>query len=145
MNTITQTSLNATFQSVAALRPARRNSTVVRAASDPMLQKPSAPTPASQSAAPMPQAPTGPSSGVSIEYQRQQAKAMQQYFKDQAFEEVVADAKVFGWTKKNEINNGRWVMFGLLVGIMTEAATGVNFIHQIGLMISYMGIADIYD
>jgi hypothetical protein len=36
-------------------------------------------------------------------------------------------------------------MFGLLVGIMTEAATGVNFIHQIGLMISYMGIADIYD
>lgn len=53
--------------------------------------------------------------------------------------------RVFGWTKKNEINNGRWVMFGLLVGIMTEAATGVNFIHQIGLMISYMGIADIYD
>jgi len=36
-------------------------------------------------------------------------------------------------------------MFGLLVGILTESATGVNFIHQIGLMISYMGIADIYD
>jgi len=59
-----------------------------------MLQKPSAPTPPSESPAPVvPVAPTGPSSGVSIEYQRKQAKAMQQYFKDQAFEEVVADAK----------------------------------------------------
>lgn len=67
----------------------------MRASSDPLLQKPSAHTPPSQpAAAPMPVAPTGPSSsGISIEYQRQQAKAMQQYFKDQAFEEVVADAK----------------------------------------------------
>lgn len=30
----------------------------------------------------------------------------------------------FGWTLKNEIGNGRWVMFGLLVGMMTEYATG---------------------
>jgi hypothetical protein len=57
-----------------------------------MLQKPSTPTP--QAAAPTPQVASGPSSsGITIEYQRQQAKAMQQYFKDQAFEEVVADAK----------------------------------------------------
>lgn len=32
--------------------------------------------------------------------------------------------RVFGWTRKNEINNGRWVMFGLLVGMMTEYSTG---------------------
>lgn len=88
--------VDASFQSVAAFRPGRRTSMVVRANSDPMLQKPSAPTPPSESpekAPVVPIAPTGPSSGVSIEYQRKQAKAMQQYFKDQAFEEVVADAK----------------------------------------------------
>jgi hypothetical protein len=52
---------------------------------------------------------------------------------------------VFGWTPKNEINNGRWTMFGLLVGMMTEYATGVDFIDQIRLTISVMGIADVYD
>jgi hypothetical protein len=52
---------------------------------------------------------------------------------------------VFGWTKNNEINNGRWVMMGLAIGLLTEFSTAVNFIDQIKLMISYMGIADIYD
>lgn len=36
-------------------------------------------------------------------------------------------------------------MFGLAVGMLTEYATGVNFANQIKLLISYMGIADIYD
>ena len=49
----------------------------------------------------------------------------------------------FGWTAKNEISNGRWVMFGLLVGMLTEYATGVDFINQIKLMVTYLGIADL--
>lgn len=32
--------------------------------------------------------------------------------------------RVFGWTRKNEISNGRWVMMGILIGLMTEYATG---------------------
>ena len=52
---------------------------------------------------------------------------------------------VFGWTPNNEIGNGRWVMFGLLVGLLTEYATGVNIVDQIKLIISNLGIADIYD
>ena len=52
---------------------------------------------------------------------------------------------VFGWTLNNEIGNGRWVMFGLLVGLLTEYATGVNIVDQIKLIISNLGIADIYD
>ena len=32
--------------------------------------------------------------------------------------------RFFGWTKANEINNGRWVMFGFAVGLLTEYATG---------------------
>lgn len=39
--------------------------------------------------------------------------------------------RVFGWTKKNEINNGRWVMMGIAIGLMTEYATGVSFIDQL--------------
>ncbi len=47
-----------------------------------------------------------------------------------------------GWTLPNEINNGRWVMFGFAVGLLTEYATGVDFPHQLELIVSYLGIAD---
>jgi predicted acyl esterase len=50
-----------------------------------------------------------------------------------------------GWTKSNEISNGRWVMFGLLVGMMTEYATGVDFPNQLKLTVSVLGIADVYE
>lgn len=58
---------------------------------------------------------------------------------------LCAGCRLFGWTKRAEIQNGRWVMFGLAVGLLTEYATGVDFPNQIKLMISYLGIADIYD
>ena len=81
-----------------------------------------------------------------MEYQRRKAKEMVKFFKQQAFAATtVEDSQVFGETPKNEINNGRWTMFGLLVGMMTEYATGVDFIDQIKLTISVLGIADIYD
>ena len=51
--------------------------------------------------------------------------------------------RVFGWTPNNEISNGRWVMFGLLVGMLTEYATGVSFVDQMALMASYLGVADL--
>ena len=83
--------------------------------------------------------------GVTVEYQRKKAKEMVKFFKQQQYNQAVEDSQVFGWTPKNEINNGRWTMFGLLVGMMTEYATGVDFIDQIRLTISVMGIADVYD
>jgi hypothetical protein len=49
----------------------------------------------------------------------------------------------FGWKPQNEISNGRWVMFGFAVGMLTEYATGVDFVNQIKLMVSYLGIADL--
>ena len=70
---------------------------------------------------------------------------MLKFFTKQQYTLAVVDAQVFGFTPKNEINNGRWTMFGLLVGMMTEYATGVDFIDQIKLTISVMGIADVYD
>eukprot|EP00890_Picochlorum_soloecismus_P003435 jgi/Picsp_1/4092/NSC_01602-R1_one-helix protein len=71
---------------------------------------------------------------VTIEYQRKQAKAMQQYLRDQSLEAAIEQSKVFGWTVRNEINNGRWVMMGLAIGMLTEYATGVDFINQLKLM-----------
>jgi len=83
------------------------------------------------------------STAVTIEYQRQQAKAMQKYLRDQSLQQEIADAQVFGWTRKNELGNGRWVMMGLAVGLLTEYATGVSFIDQLKLMVSYMGVIDL--
>lgn len=85
------------------------------------------------------------SNQVTIQFQREQAKAMRKYFKNLAYSEEVVKSRVFGWTPKNEITNGRWVMFGFAVGLLTEYATGVDFIQQLKLMVSYLGIADIYD
>ena len=52
-------------------------------------------------------------------------------------------ARFFGWTKANEISNGRWVMFGFFVGLLTEFATGVDFPHQFALMGTYTGLLDL--
>ena len=35
------------------------------------------------------------------------------------------------------------VMFGLLVGMMTEYATGVDFPNQLRLLASYLGVFDL--
>ena len=79
--------------------------------------------------------------GVTVEYQRKKAKEMVKFFKQQQYNQAVEDSQVFGMTPKNEINNGRWTMFGLLVGMMTEYATGVDFIDQVKLTVSVLGIA----
>ena len=82
---------------------------------------------------------------MTLEYQRQQAKKMVQYFRAQKAERQLGQQQTFGWTRSNEISNGRWVMMGLAVGLLTEYATGVSFVDQIKLMVSYLGIADVYD
>lgn len=88
---------------------------------------------------------SGKKTPTTVEYQRQQAKMMVKYFKEKQYDQAVEEAQVFGFTAKNEIGNGRAVMMGLAIGMLTELATGVNFIDQIKLTISVLGIADIYD
>jgi hypothetical protein len=34
-------------------------------------------------------------------------------------------------------------MMGFAIGLLTEYATGVDFPHQLALMLSYLGIADV--
>ncbi|KAL8159930.1 hypothetical protein V2J09_001467 [Rumex salicifolius] len=81
--------------------------------------------------------------GVTLEYQRQKAKELQKYFKQKKIEETADQGPAFGWLSKNEINNGRWAMFGFAVGLLTEYATGSNFVVQMKILLSNFGIVDL--
>lgn len=101
--------------------------------SPPTSEPPPSPSPsqaASSSAAPAKVTPSK-STAVSIEYQRQRAKELQEYFLDKKYEEQVRADRIFGWTRKNEIVNGRWSMFGIAVGLLTEYATGSDFVEHL--------------
>merc|ERR1712224_58826 len=82
---------------------------------------------------------------ICIDYQRQRAKEMSNHFNRIKRDKNFQDAKLLGLTPKNEIINGRWVMMGLAIGLLTEYSTGVDFIDQLKLTVSYLGIADIAD
>ncbi|GIL51176.1 hypothetical protein Vafri_7242 [Volvox africanus] len=130
-----------------ASRVSRKGVLVQAAADNQLLKKPDLKRPESEprklfSDAGSLGAPNDPVR-ITVEYQRQRAKEVRQYFLDQRVEEVRERSKAFGWTPKNEISNGRWVMFGLLVGMLTEYATGVDFIDQLKLFVSYLGILDV--
>merc|ERR1712182_191852 len=82
---------------------------------------------------------------INIEYQRERAKEMTYYFNNMDRDRRIQESKILGWSLKNEIINGRWVMMGLAIGLLTEFSTGVNFIEQLEFTVSYMGIADMAD
>uniref|UniRef100_M4F057 Uncharacterized protein n=1 Tax=Brassica campestris TaxID=3711 RepID=M4F057_BRACM len=56
---------------------------------------------------------------VTVEFQRQKAKRLQEYFKQKKLE-AAAQGPFFGFQPKNEISNGRWAMFGFAVGLLTD-------------------------
>ena len=80
---------------------------------------------------------------ITVEYQRKQAKELFEYFEREELIKKAGDGQVFGWTPSNEINNGRWVMFGWLVGMLTEYATGASFVEQIKITLNNLAILDI--
>ncbi|XP_008777764.1 light-harvesting complex-like protein OHP2, chloroplastic [Phoenix dactylifera] len=79
---------------------------------------------------------------VTLEYQRKVAKELQEYFKQKKLEEAV-QGPFFGFMGKNEIINGRWAMFGFAVGLLTEYATGSDFVQQLKILLSNFGIVDL--
>nr|GEU52523.1 light-harvesting complex-like protein OHP2, chloroplastic [Tanacetum cinerariifolium] len=132
------------------------------ASSDGSLRRPSIATPPARPTPPSSPSPTPPSSsppppskpllaettassagGVTMEYQRQRAKELQEYFKKKKFEEAANQGPFFGFIAKNEISNGRWAMFGFAVGMLTEYATGSDFVDQVKILLSNFGILDL--
>lgn len=102
---------------------------------------PSAPSPP-PSAPPKPLAAGEDKNVVTLEFQRQKAKELQEYFKQKKLEEA-NQGPFFGFIGKNEIANGRWAMFGFAVGMLTEYATGSDFVDQVKILLSNFGILDI--
>ncbi|KAH0643549.1 hypothetical protein KY290_035009 [Solanum tuberosum] len=121
----------------------------------PMVQpptpvKPTPPSPPSSSSPPPPPPPSAPPKQVAVEgknvitmeFQRQKAKELQEYFKQKKLEEA-NQGPFFGFIGKNEISNGRWAMFGFAVGMLTEYATGSDFVDQVKILLSNFGILDL--
>ncbi|KAJ6399130.1 hypothetical protein OIU77_019808 [Salix suchowensis] len=79
---------------------------------------------------------------ITLEFQRQKAKELQEYFKKKKLEEA-DQGPFFGFFGKNEIANGRWAMFGFAVGMLTEYATGSDFVDQVKILLSNFGILDL--
>ncbi|KAF7029691.1 hypothetical protein CFC21_041378 [Triticum aestivum] len=116
----------------------------------PSLSQPPTPVKPAQPSPPPPEtkpavaaAATPPVGGVvTFEYQRKVAKELQEYFKKKKLEET-NQGPFFGWLAKNEIANGRWAMFGFAVGMLTEYATGSDFVEQMKILLSNFGIVDL--
>ncbi|XP_020221471.1 light-harvesting complex-like protein OHP2, chloroplastic [Cajanus cajan] len=127
--------------------PIREPSSSSSSSSAPQLQKPTLPSqpPPSPSVVPPPQKPGivgDDKSVITLEFQRQRAKELQEYFKQKKLEEA-NQGPFFGFIGKNEINNGRWAMFGFAVGLLTEYATGSDFVDQVKILLSNFGIVDL--
>ncbi|KAF3782627.1 hypothetical protein EJ110_NYTH33809 [Nymphaea thermarum] len=136
--------------------PLRRPVAPLREPTPPL--KPVPPTPPSSSSPilsppPSPSPPTKPATAgtvpdsqvpatVTIEFQRRMAKELQEYFREKKVEEA-NEGPAFGFLGKNEIANGRWAMFGFAVGLLTEYATGSDFVDQVKILLSNFGIVDL--
>ncbi|XP_040379534.1 light-harvesting complex-like protein OHP2, chloroplastic [Oryza brachyantha] len=107
--------------------------------SSPPPPQDSEPKPA---AAPVAVAAPPAAGSVTLEYQRKVAKDLQDYFKQKKLEEA-DQGPFFGFVAKNEISNGRWAMFGFAVGMLTEYATGSDFVQQVKILLSNFGIVDL--
>ncbi|KAI7755259.1 hypothetical protein M8C21_010951 [Ambrosia artemisiifolia] len=146
-------SSTSSFRLCATKPPPSTTVVIIRSAqADGPLRRPSIATPPvrpssvppSPSSPPPPSPSPSPSSGsVTMEYQRQRAKELQEYFKQKKLEEAANQGPFFGFIAKNEISNGRWAMFGFAVGMLTEYATGSDFVDQVKILLSNFGILDL--
>ncbi|XP_059631538.1 light-harvesting complex-like protein OHP2, chloroplastic isoform X2 [Cornus florida] len=119
---------SATKPSIFTIRSSQTEGPLRRPVATPPL-KPVPPSPPPPSPAPpLPKAAEG-KSVITMEFQRQKAKELQEYFKQKKLEEA-NQGPFFGFIGKNEISNGRWAMFGFAVGMLTEYATGSDFVEQ---------------
>ncbi|CAH8324051.1 unnamed protein product [Eruca vesicaria subsp. sativa] len=127
--------------SQAAEGPLRRPSAppTFRELSPPVKTVP--PTPSS-SPPPPPQVAVDGKGVTTVEFQRQKAKELQDYFKQKKLE-AAGQGPFFGFQPKNEISNGRWAMFGFAVGMLTEYATGSDLVDQVKILLSNFGIIDL--
>ncbi|XP_047977251.1 light-harvesting complex-like protein OHP2, chloroplastic [Salvia hispanica] len=130
-------SLRFTIRSSQADGPFRRPT-----APTPVKPVPPSPSPSPSPSPPPPAAVVQDKNVITLEFQRQKAKELQEYFKQKKLQ-TVDQGPFFGFIAKNEISNGRWAMFGFAVGMLTEYATGSDFVDQLKILLSNFGILDL--
>ncbi|KAL8514991.1 hypothetical protein ACS0TY_013903 [Phlomoides rotata] len=111
-------------------------------APSPVKPVPPSPPPATSPPPPPKTAAFQDKNVITLEFQRQKAKELQEYFKQKKLEDA-NQGPFFGFIGKNEISNGRWAMFGFSVGMLTEYATGSDFVDQVKILLSNFGILDL--
>ncbi|KAL7585344.1 light-harvesting complex-like protein OHP2, chloroplastic isoform X1 [Lactuca sativa] len=133
-----------TIRSAQADGPLRRPSIATPPVrpSIPPSPSPNPPPPPSAPAKSLAEAAAVGQNVITMEFQRQRAKELQEYFKQKKLEEA-NQGPFFGFIAKNEISNGRWAMFGFAVGMLTEYATGSDFVDQVKILLSNFGIVDL--
>lgn len=99
-------------------------STTIRSSTEPdgTLRRPSIATPPVRPSSNVPQPspastpppPPAKTNVITMEFQRQRAKELQQYFKDKKIEEAANRGPFFGFIAKNEISNGRFVFISYM-------------------------------
>ncbi|XP_059630363.1 light-harvesting complex-like protein OHP2, chloroplastic [Cornus florida] len=137
---------SASKPSIVTIRSSQTEGPLRRPVASPPSLKPVPPSPPSPpSSSPPPPPPPKmleDKSVITLEFQRQKAKELQEYFKQKKLEEA-DQGPFFGFIGKNEISNGRWAMFGFAVGMLTEYATGSDFVDQVKILLSNFGIVDL--
>ncbi|CAK9134677.1 unnamed protein product [Ilex paraguariensis] len=140
-------SSSTTFRTILTIRSSQTEGPLRRPVA-PAPPKPVPPSPPSSSSPlsapqkPNPVAMVEDKNLITFEFQRQKAKELQEYFKQKKLEEA-DKGPFFGFISKNEIGNGRWAMFGFAVGMLTEYATGSDFVDQVKILLSNFGIVDL--
>lgn len=65
---------------------------------------------------------------------------LEEKWKRQRMQEEYDQERLLGWTEQAEMYNGRFAMFFLVVGLLTEYWTGINFPGQVEEMLRVAGV-----
>mmetsp|Transcript_19845 Transcript_19845/g.39712 ORF Transcript_19845/g.39712 Transcript_19845/m.39712 type:complete len:171 (-) Transcript_19845:156-668(-) len=86
--------------------------------------------------------PLAPLNEIELSAQRTALGSLESSWRMQREREEYEAARLLGWTKQAETYNGRFAMFFLVVGLLTEYWTGVSLPGQIEEMLRVAGVID---
>mmetsp|Transcript_20340 Transcript_20340/g.42620 ORF Transcript_20340/g.42620 Transcript_20340/m.42620 type:complete len:168 (-) Transcript_20340:79-582(-) len=84
-----------------------------------------------------------PLNDIELAAQRTALTKLEEQWRREREDEEYEAARLLGWTKQAEMYNGRFAMFFLVVGLLTEYWTGVTFPGQIEEMLRVGGFIEL--
>ncbi|GMI10151.1 hypothetical protein TrVE_jg7085 [Triparma verrucosa] len=86
--------------------------------------------------------PLKPLTDLQLAEQRKGLTVLEEKWRREREQEEYDNARLLGWTKQAEMYNGRFAMFFLVVGLLTEKWTGVTMPGQIEELLRIAGIIE---